>query len=163
MCRSSEREKARNRALKNKHLKMWQQRNSQYWSVQSLSCVWLFVTWWTAACQASLSFTISQNRSYLYLCSLVLTHSSSFTYFFSTSPFISLPGWPIVLVSSKFTIIKSVFFVPILSPCPSQSTLLQESLLHYTPCTTTRKPSGHPRLLICLLPVQNNLNTVQNT
>ena len=59
MCRSSEREKARNRALKNKHLKMWQQRNSQYWSVQSLSCVWLFVTWWTAACQAFLSITNS--------------------------------------------------------------------------------------------------------
>ena len=29
--------------------------------VQSLSCVWLFVTPWTAACQASLSFAISQN------------------------------------------------------------------------------------------------------
>ena len=27
--------------------------------VQPLSCVWLFVTLWTAACQASLSFTIS--------------------------------------------------------------------------------------------------------
>ena len=27
--------------------------------VQSLHCVWLFVTPWTAACQASLSFTIS--------------------------------------------------------------------------------------------------------
>ena len=27
--------------------------------VQSLSCVWLFVTPWTAACQASLSFTVS--------------------------------------------------------------------------------------------------------
>ena len=29
-------------------------------SVQSLSCVWLFVTPWTAACQASLSITNSQ-------------------------------------------------------------------------------------------------------
>ena len=29
-------------------------------TVQSLSCVWLFVTPWTAAYQASLSFTISQ-------------------------------------------------------------------------------------------------------
>ena len=29
--------------------------------VQSLNCVWCFVTPWTAACQASLSFTISQN------------------------------------------------------------------------------------------------------
>ena len=30
-------------------------------SVQSLSCVWLFATPWTAACQASLSITNSQN------------------------------------------------------------------------------------------------------
>ena len=29
--------------------------------VQLLSCVWLFVTSWTAACQTSLSFTISLN------------------------------------------------------------------------------------------------------
>ena len=29
--------------------------------VQSVSCVWLFVTPWTAVCQASLSFTISQS------------------------------------------------------------------------------------------------------
>ena len=29
--------------------------------VQSLSFVWLFVTWWTVACQASLSFTTSQS------------------------------------------------------------------------------------------------------
>ena len=29
--------------------------------VQSLSCVLLFVTLWTAACQASLSLTISQS------------------------------------------------------------------------------------------------------
>ena len=29
--------------------------------VQSLSCVWLFATPWTAACQAPLSFTISQS------------------------------------------------------------------------------------------------------
>ena len=29
--------------------------------VQSLSCVWLFVTPWTTAHQASLSFTISQS------------------------------------------------------------------------------------------------------
>ena len=30
-------------------------------AVQSLSCIWLLVTSWTAACQASLSFTISQS------------------------------------------------------------------------------------------------------
>ena len=32
-----------------------------YIAVQSLSRVWLFVTLWTAACQASLSFTIYQS------------------------------------------------------------------------------------------------------
>ena len=30
-------------------------------AVKSISCVWFFVTPWTAACQASLSFTISQS------------------------------------------------------------------------------------------------------
>ena len=35
----------------------------QLWSVQSLSCVWLFVTPWTAACQTSLFFTISHQQS----------------------------------------------------------------------------------------------------
>ena len=33
----------------------------QFSSVQSLSCVWLFVTPWTAACQACLSFTNSNS------------------------------------------------------------------------------------------------------
>ena len=37
--------------------------------VQSLSCVWLFVTPWTAACQASLPFTISHNLLKLMLLS----------------------------------------------------------------------------------------------
>ena len=32
-----------------------------YTVVQSLSCVWLLATPWTAACQASLSFTLSQS------------------------------------------------------------------------------------------------------
>ena len=31
--------------------------------VQSLNCVWLFVTLWTGACQASLSFTISRSST----------------------------------------------------------------------------------------------------
>ena len=38
-----------------------QQNCSQFNSVQSLSCVWLFVIPWTAECQASLSITNSQN------------------------------------------------------------------------------------------------------
>ena len=39
-------------------------------SVQSLSCVWLFVTWWTAACQTSL--TITNSWSLLKLMSIEL-------------------------------------------------------------------------------------------
>ena len=57
--------------------------------VQSLSHVWLFVTPWTAACQASLSFTISLNLlklmsiesvmpSYLLLCRPLLLLLSIF-------------------------------------------------------------------------------------
>ena len=54
--------------------------------VQSLGCVWLFVTPWTAACQASLSFTISQSllilmsiesvmpSNHLILCRVILCH-----------------------------------------------------------------------------------------
>ena len=43
--------------------------------VQSLQCVWLFATPWTAACEASLSFTIS--RSLLKLMSMLLVMSSN--------------------------------------------------------------------------------------
>ena len=35
-------------------------KKSLFFLVQSLSCVWLFGTPWTATCQASLSFTISR-------------------------------------------------------------------------------------------------------
>ena len=66
--------------------------------VQSLSHVWLFATPWTAACQASLSFTISQSllrfmsiesvmlSSHLILCYLLLLLPSIF-------PSISLFQW----------------------------------------------------------------------
>jgi len=40
--------------------------------VQSLSGVWLFATWWTAACQASLSFTISWSLLRLMFIELIL-------------------------------------------------------------------------------------------
>ena len=40
--------------------------------VQSLRCVWLFVTPWTTACQASLSFTISQGLLKLMSIELVM-------------------------------------------------------------------------------------------
>ena len=45
---------------------VWRERALSKWFVavvQSLSCVWLFVTPWTAAHQASLSFTISWSCS----------------------------------------------------------------------------------------------------
>ena len=60
--------------------------------VQSLSCVWLFVTPWTAAHQASLSFTISQSllklmfiasvmlSNHLILCRLLQSFSASGTF-----------------------------------------------------------------------------------
>ena len=55
--------------LQREYLWLW------YSSVQSLSCVWLFVTPWTAACKASLSFTISQ--SLLKLMSIKSVRSSN--------------------------------------------------------------------------------------
>ena len=62
----------------------------QFSSVQSLSCVWLFATPWTAGCQASLSITISQSllklmsiesvmpSNHLILCHLLLLPPSIF-------------------------------------------------------------------------------------
>ena len=61
-----------------------------YVVVQSFSCIWLFMTPWTAACQASLSFTVSQSllnpmyikslmpSNYLILCHPLLLLSSIF-------------------------------------------------------------------------------------
>ena len=51
-----------------KSLSLWLQFPHVFNSVQSLSCVWLFVTPWIAACQASLSITNS--RSLLKLMSI---------------------------------------------------------------------------------------------
>ena len=60
--------------------------NSQFSSVQSLSCVRLFATPWTAACQASLSITNSRSllklvsvpSNHLILCCPLLLHLQSF-------------------------------------------------------------------------------------
>ena len=64
---------------------------NQFSSVQSLSCVWLFATPWTAACQASLSITNSQSstssRSLLKLMSIESVMHS--TILFSVVPFTS--------------------------------------------------------------------------
>ena len=56
--------------------------------VQLLSCVWLFVTPWTAACQASLSFIISQ--SWLKLMSIELVMTSN--HLILCHPLILLPS-----------------------------------------------------------------------
>ena len=40
-------------------IKIFKKRLSPSAQLNWLSCVWLFETWWTAACQVSLSFTIS--------------------------------------------------------------------------------------------------------
>ena len=57
-------------------------------SVQLLSCIWLFVTLWTAACQASLSITNSQ--SLLKLMSIELVMPSN--YLILCHPLLLLPS-----------------------------------------------------------------------
>ena len=66
--------------------------------VQLLSCVRLFVTSWTAACQASLSFTIS--RSLLKLISIESVMPSN--YFILCPPLLLLPSiFPSIRVFSN--------------------------------------------------------------
>ena len=76
-------------------LKLW---SPLHFVVQSLSCIWLFVTPWTAACQASLSFTISQ--SLLKPMSIELVMSSN--HFILCCPFLFLPSiFPSISVFSS--------------------------------------------------------------
>ena len=56
-------------------------------SVQLLSHVWLFATPWTAVCQASLSFTISQNLLKLMYIEVVMPSN----YFILCQPLLPLP------------------------------------------------------------------------
>ena len=70
----------------------------QFSSVQSLSCVQLFVTPWTAACQASLSITSSQ--SLLKLMSIELVMPSN--HFILCCPLLLLPSiFPRIRVFSR--------------------------------------------------------------
>jgi len=59
-----------------------------YVIVQSLSCVWLFPTPWTAACQASLFFAISQNLLKLMSIESVMPSNHLFLY----HPLLFLPS-----------------------------------------------------------------------
>ena len=66
--------------------------------VQSLSCIWLFVTPWTAACHTSLSFTIS--RSLLKFMSIELVMLSN--HLIIGHPLLLLPSFfPSIRVFSK--------------------------------------------------------------
>ena len=67
-------------------------------SVQSLSRIWLFATPWTAACQASLSITISQSLLKLISIELVMPSNHLFL------------CWPLLFLTSVFPSNHSVHF-----------------------------------------------------
>ena len=74
----------------------------QFSSVQSLSCVWLFVTLWAAARQASLSITNSQ--SWLKLMSIELVMPSN--HFILCRPLLLLPSiFPRIRVFSNKSVL----------------------------------------------------------
>ena len=76
--------------------------NYQFSSVQSLSCVWLFVTLWTEACQPSPSITIS--RSLLKLMAIELVMPSN--YLILCHPLLLLPSiFPSIRVFSNESVL----------------------------------------------------------
>ena len=76
---------------------------AQFSSVQSLSCVQLFVTLWTAACQTSLSITNSQ--SLLKLMSIELVMPSN--YLILCHPLLFVPSiFPSISVFSKESVLR---------------------------------------------------------
>ena len=80
---------------------------NDYWhfsSVQSLSCVWLFVTPWTAACRAFLSITNSRNL--LKLMSIKLVMPSN--HLILCCP---LPLWPLIFPRIRVFSNKSVLHI----------------------------------------------------
>ena len=81
----------------------WMDKEKHGIAVQSLNCVWLFVTPWTAACQASLSFTNSQ--SLLNLMSIELVMPSKHLIF--CHPLLLLPSiFPIIRVFSNESVLR---------------------------------------------------------
>jgi len=72
--------------------------------VQSLSCVWLFVTPWTTACQASLSSTISWSLLKIMSVESVMLSNHLFLY----HPFLLLPS---VFPSIRVFPVKSAFHI----------------------------------------------------
>ena len=72
-----------------------------YCSLQSLSRVWLFVTPWTAACQASLYFTNSQSLLKLMCSESVIPPNHLILY----CPLLLLP-FPIIRVFTKESVLR---------------------------------------------------------
>ena len=91
-------------------------------SVQSLSCVWLFATPWTAACQASLSITNSQSLlKFISIESVINPLISSSVVPFSSrlQSFPASGSFPFFFFSYLFIFFKN-HMLPILNPPPSQ-------------------------------------------
>ena len=83
---------------------MWIERSDLDIAVQSLSCVQLFVTPWTAARQASLSFTISQHLLKLMSIQLVMPSNHLILYH-------PLPLLPSIFPSIRVFSNKSIFCI----------------------------------------------------
>ena len=80
--------------------------DDQFNSVQLLSRVWLIATPWTAACQASLSFTISQSLIILISIELVMTSIHLILY----CPFLLLPSiFPSIRVFSSESVLHTMW------------------------------------------------------
>ena len=117
----------------------------QFSSVQSLSCVWLFVTPWIAACQASLSITIS--RSWLKLMSIEL-----------------------VMLSSHLILCRSLFLLPPIPPSirvfSNESTLRMRWPKYWSFSFSIIPSKEHPGLIshrmdwLDLLAVQGTLKSL---
>ena len=116
----------------------------QFSSVQSLSHVWLFATPWIAACQASLSITISQS-------SLKLTSIES------------------VMPSIHLIFCHPLFFLPPIPPSirvfSNESTLLMRWPKYWSLSSSIISSKEHPRLIfrmdwLDLLAVQGTLKSL---
>ena len=104
-------------------------------AVQSLSCMWLFATLWTAAHQASLSFTISQNLLKLIFIESVMPSN----HLSLCCPLVSLANIKQVQVEKEVWSTESWLF--------SQWELLRCSVIDHflvLPCILQQTPSVKP-------------------
>ena len=119
---------------------------SQFSSVQSLSCVWLLATPWTAACQASLSITNTQRPLKPMSIELVMPSSHLTLY------------RPLLLLPSIFPSIRVFFFFKWVSSLHQVATILEFQLQH-------QSFNKHPGLIfrmdwLDLLAVQGTLKSL---